>query len=66
MHTQVVLSDDYDGDELTYLLSEGSQSPKRPAGSVTVHGGALGKTVHVVTRLRVGMRHELFFFEKNN
>ena len=64
--TQVVLNDDYEGGELTYLLSEGVRCPKRPAGSATVHGGALGQTVHAVTQLRGGVRYGLFLLKKDN
>ena len=60
----MTLNDDYEGGELTYLLPDGEHCPRRPAGSVTVHGGALGKVAHAVKQLRAGVRYGLFFLCK--
>ena len=57
------MNDDYEGGDLTYLLEDGVRCPRRPAGSATVHGGALGRVMHAVTKLRGGVRYGLFLFK---
>ena len=54
--------DEYEGGRLVFATDDGRlQYPKRPAGSVTVHGGGV---VHGVTALRRGVRYSLFLLHE--
>lgn len=59
---QVALNDDteYSGGRLVFVNSSGFLTPRRPAGSVTIHENDI---LHGVTQLKGGVRYGLFLLQ---
>ena len=61
MQVPLVGDDSYRGGRLVFLNESGVRTPKRPAGSATVHNNRI---LHGVSELVSGVRYSLFFLRK--